>query len=71
MVVKVHTVGGAFSGKDSSKADRSAAHATRHIATRFSGACRIVQASIGASILCYWCSWANGNFWQILMVLHK
>ena len=36
MVVKVHMVGGAFSGKDPSKVDRSAAYATRHVAKELS-----------------------------------
>ena len=46
--------GGAFSGKDPSKVDRSAAYATRHIAKKLSRSW-FVQRSIGSGELCNWC----------------
>ncbi len=45
MVEPVHTEGGAFSGKDPSKVDRSAAYAARHIAKN------LVAAGVSEEIL--------------------
>ena len=50
--------GGAFSGKDPSKVDRSAAYATRHIAKNLGGS-RSLYRSSGTGVLCYWCCRAN------------
>ena len=45
--------GGAFSGKDPSKVDRSGAYATRHIAKNLVAA-GSVQRSFSTGILCNW-----------------
>jgi len=50
--------GGAFSGKDPSKVDRSAAYAARHIAKK-SGGGRCSQRDFGSTQLCHWRSKTN------------
>jgi S-adenosylmethionine synthetase len=50
--------GGAFSGKDPSKVDRSAAYAARHIAKHLVAA-GVCDEALGASCLCDWCCEAS------------
>jgi len=57
--------GGAFSGKDPSKVDRSAAYATRHIAKK-PGSSRRLQRGIGTGIIRYRCCPANGDIYKHL-----
>lgn len=57
--------GGAFSGKDPSKVDRSAAYAARHIAKNMGGS-RGGRRNVGANQLCHRCGTAGEHLRQYL-----